>query len=199
MAVDLLRGGEAAQSWTLPRLEAGQSTAELDLTPEVWREVLLGGGEPLAVAAAGRTLPLYPPEPIVYLAAVLDAWPAATAALGLEAAATALAGTHRRWEQRALPMPACRDRARLFLDLALRGEWARLCGELAADPDTAGQALPPARWSTSFQCAAPLAPDFDVRPDAVLIYGLANTARRAREWQRAGYGTQLMTGIAWGS
>jgi hypothetical protein len=200
LAVRLQHGQETVQDWLLPSLDAGQTQVHLPLSPELWTGTLLQASAPLTVEAGGQTAILTPPEPVGFLAALLEGGPETSDRLGLRSLAEDLAQTPRRWETRALPAPDCRTRGRLFLDLALHGAWGRLAEELARDrhaavaPD-AGRA----RWRTSFQAAAARVPEVDARPDAVMVYGLADTERRVREWRRFGYQTQLMTGIAWGS
>jgi hypothetical protein len=198
LAVRLRHGQETVHEWTLARIAAGRTEVRLPLPPELWGRVLLQATAPLTVEVAGLTAPLEPPEPVSFVAAVLEADAAATDRLGLRALADDLAQTPRRWEDGGLPALAGRERGRQFLDLALRGAWSRLAEELARERATAPSAGK-VRWRTSFQAAAPRVPEVDARPDAVMVYGLADTERRVREWRRLGYQTQLMTGIAWGS
>jgi hypothetical protein len=200
LAVRLRHGQESVHEWSLPGAGAGRTEVSLALPAELWQRVLLRAAAPLTVEAAGQTAPLDPPEPVTFLAAVLELTPETTDRLGLRAAADGLAQAHRRWEACRLPAPAGRERGRLFLELALRGAWARLAEELVRDrAAAAATGVGKARWRTSFQAAAPRIPEVDARPDAVMVYGLADTERRVREWRRLGYQTQLMTGIAWGS
>ena len=197
-----LRHGEASvHEWSLPGMAAGHTEVSLPLPPELWGRVLLQATAPFTVAVGGQTAPLEPPEPVAFLSAVLDRSPETTTGLGLGAVADDLAQTLRRWEAGALPAPAGRERGRQFLDLALRGAWKRLADELARDraAATTTPGAGKARWRTSFQAAAGRVPEVDARPDAVMVYGLADTDRRVRDWRRLGYQTQLMTGIAWGS
>jgi hypothetical protein len=57
----------------------------------------------------------------------------------------------------------------------------------------------PAREKTSFQIAAPWRPEYDVRSDIAMIYGMNESfTARAAEYKKRGYTIQFMTGIAWG-
>jgi len=199
LAVRLRHGEETIHEWRLPEVGAGWTGVPLDVTPELWQR-LLQASAPLSVEAGGMAAPLEPPEPVTFLAAVLEGNSETVERLGLGAVADGLAQTPRRWEAAALPAPACRERGRLLFGLALRGAWTQLRDELDRDrPATAAKDLPKTRWRSSFQAAAPRVPEVDARPDAVMVYGLADTDRRVREWRRLGYQTQLMTGIAWGA
>jgi hypothetical protein len=55
------------------------------------------------------------------------------------------------------------------------------------------------REKTSFQIAAPWRPEYDVRSDIAIIYGMNQSfEERAAEYKKRGYTIQFMTGIAWG-
>ncbi|HWE64884.1 MAG TPA: hypothetical protein VHB98_24485, partial [Chloroflexota bacterium] len=57
--------------------------------------------------------------------------------------------------------------------------------------------LPPER--TLVQESRPYDPRYDVRSDAVAIYGVdASLPERLAAWRAHGYHVQLMTGLAWG-
>ncbi|OKS88658.1 hypothetical protein [Mucilaginibacter polytrichastri] len=52
---------------------------------------------------------------------------------------------------------------------------------------------------TSVQIAEPWKPDFDVRSDIVMVYGVDSTfENRVASWRKHGYNVQFMTGSAWG-
>lgn len=52
---------------------------------------------------------------------------------------------------------------------------------------------------TSFQIADKWLPDYDVRSDVAILYGMDSTFQfRYDSWQKRGYQIQFMTGIAWG-
>lgn len=200
LTVRLRCGAETVHEWALPGAAPGRTERALPLPPAAWERALLEPAAAPLVEISGLTAPVAPPEPLGFLAAVLEDRPEECARLGLSDLAEELARTPRRWELASVPAPACRDRARRFLRLALAGSWRALADELDRDRAAAPPPAPgAARWRTSFQAAAPCAPAFDARPDAVMVYGLADTERRVREWRRRGYQTQLMTGIAWGS
>lgn len=53
---------------------------------------------------------------------------------------------------------------------------------------------------TSFQVAEPWKPEYDVRSDIAMVYGMDSTfAKRVKGYRRRGYNVQFMTGIAWGN
>lgn len=57
--------------------------------------------------------------------------------------------------------------------------------------------IPPEK--TSLQSGAPWRPDYDVRCDVAMVYGMNNTFQdRVNSWKSRGYNVQFMTGIAWG-
>jgi len=57
----------------------------------------------------------------------------------------------------------------------------------------------PPRERTSFQIAAPWKPDYDVRSDIAIVYGVSNDfEERVKGYRDQGYNVQFMTGIAWG-
>jgi hypothetical protein len=52
---------------------------------------------------------------------------------------------------------------------------------------------------TSFQIAEKWRPEYDVRADVAIMYGMDSTFHeRAQSWKEKGYRIQFMTGIAWG-
>ena len=52
---------------------------------------------------------------------------------------------------------------------------------------------------TTVQSGAPWRAEYDVRSDAVMVYGLNNSFHtRMESWKSRGYNVQFMTGIAWG-
>lgn len=56
-----------------------------------------------------------------------------------------------------------------------------------------------AQNKTSFQIAEKWLPDYDVRSDVAILYGMDSTFQsRYQSWKRRGYQIQFMTGIAWG-
>jgi hypothetical protein len=57
----------------------------------------------------------------------------------------------------------------------------------------------PSRERTSFQTADPWKPDYDVRSDIAMVYGVTNDfEERVKGYRDQGYNVQFMTGIAWG-
>jgi hypothetical protein len=55
------------------------------------------------------------------------------------------------------------------------------------------------RLKTSFQIAEKWLPEYDVRADVAILYGMDSTfANRYQSWKEKGYNIQFMTGIAWG-
>ncbi|GAA3953376.1 hypothetical protein GO495_31705 [Chitinophaga oryziterrae] len=53
---------------------------------------------------------------------------------------------------------------------------------------------------TTFQIAEKWRPEYDVRADVVMLYGMDSTFHdRLTSWKQQGYGIQFMTGIAWGN
>jgi hypothetical protein len=57
----------------------------------------------------------------------------------------------------------------------------------------------PARERTSFQISAPWKPDYDVRSDIAIVYGVSNDfEERVKAYRDNGYTVHFMTGIAWG-
>ena len=56
-----------------------------------------------------------------------------------------------------------------------------------------------AQNKTSFQIADKWLPDYDVRSDVAILYGMDSTFQsRYQSWKMRGYQIQFMTGIAWG-
>src|SRR5699024_4520881 len=52
---------------------------------------------------------------------------------------------------------------------------------------------------TIFQTSAPWNAAYDIRSDAVMVYGARNNfKKRMQSWKERGYRLQFMTGIAWG-
>ncbi|MVN91281.1 hypothetical protein GO816_09125 [Mucilaginibacter sp. HME9299] len=55
---------------------------------------------------------------------------------------------------------------------------------------------------TSFQASAPFSPDFDIRADVAMVYGINDDGgefeKRVKGYRDKGYEVQFMTGIAWG-
>jgi hypothetical protein len=52
---------------------------------------------------------------------------------------------------------------------------------------------------TSFQVAAPWRPEYDIRSDVAIVYGIdKNFEQRVQSYKERGYTIQFMTGIAWG-
>ncbi len=55
---------------------------------------------------------------------------------------------------------------------------------------------------TSFQASAPFNPDFDIRADIAMVYGINDDGgefeKRVKAYRDQGYEVQFMTGIAWG-
>ena len=57
-----------------------------------------------------------------------------------------------------------------------------------------------AQDKTSFQIAYKWLPDYDVRSDVAILYGMDSTfISRYKSWKDEGYQIQFMTGIAWGN
>lgn len=55
------------------------------------------------------------------------------------------------------------------------------------------------REKTTLQSSAPWRPEYDVRSDVVMVYGLNDSFKeRVDSWKSRGYNVQFMTGIAWG-
>lgn len=53
---------------------------------------------------------------------------------------------------------------------------------------------------TSFQVSAPWRPEYDVRSDVAMVYGMDSTfTDRVKGYMKRGYNAQFMTGIAWGN
>lgn len=53
---------------------------------------------------------------------------------------------------------------------------------------------------TTFQIAEKWRPEYDIRADVVMLYGMDSTFHdRLTSWKQQGYGIQFMTGIAWGN
>ncbi len=53
---------------------------------------------------------------------------------------------------------------------------------------------------TSFQVSAPWKPEYDVRSDIAMVYGMDSTFNeRVKGYRKHGYNVQFMTGIAWGN
>ena len=58
---------------------------------------------------------------------------------------------------------------------------------------------PSEREKTTLQSGAPWRPEYDVRSDVVMVYGLNDSFNeRVESWKSRGYNVQFMTGIAWG-
>ncbi|HYH57402.1 MAG TPA: hypothetical protein VD772_12360, partial [Anseongella sp.] len=59
-----------------------------------------------------------------------------------------------------------------------------------------------AQEKTAFQIAAPWKPDYDIRSDVAIVYGINDTGipfeERVRVYKEKGYTIHFMTGIAWG-
>lgn len=55
---------------------------------------------------------------------------------------------------------------------------------------------------TAFQISAPWRPEYDVRSDIAIVYGINNRTEsfenRVKSWREKGYSVHFMTGIAWG-
>jgi len=52
---------------------------------------------------------------------------------------------------------------------------------------------------TTFQAAAPYAPEIDIASDVVMVYGMRSFDRRVAEWRANDYDVSMMTGISWGN
>lgn len=72
--------------------------------------------------------------------------------------------------------------------------WLVTAGLLTASAATAQTAE-----KTSFQASAPWKPNYDVRSDIAMVYGMDSTfEQRVAGYKAHGYNVQFMTGIAWG-
>lgn len=57
----------------------------------------------------------------------------------------------------------------------------------------------PLKEKTSFQISAPWRPEYDVRSDIAMVYGIDSSfEQRVKTYRERGYNVQFMTGIAWG-
>lgn len=56
---------------------------------------------------------------------------------------------------------------------------------------------------TSFQVSEPFKPEYDIRADVVMVYGInegpVSFEERVKGWREKGYNVHFMTGIAWGN
>lgn len=61
------------------------------------------------------------------------------------------------------------------------------------------QQVQPLKEKTSFQISAPWRPEYDVRSDIAMVYGMDSSfEQRVNTYRERGYHVQFMTGIAWG-
>ncbi|MBN2451225.1 MAG: hypothetical protein JXR77_12600 [Lentisphaeria bacterium] len=194
-AVALLADGVVLERWVWGEVPAGASEGTLTPATATWVDWLEGPAVPLDIAVGERRLPLgVAPLPLV-LGELADALAEAGEG-GAELASVLgpLAEVQRAWNAGFGSAVEQQEGPRRRLAAVLRGDGASLRRE-SENLAAAGAGEP---WRTSFQCAAPYDPRFDVQCDAVLVYGLGDTERRVRRWRRQGYQANLMTGIAWG-
>lgn len=190
LPVVLHHGAEVLEQWSLPGAERGIQSHEFLPSPATWR-VLAAAQAPLQVEAAGYPLSFDCPFLPRLLAeagdALIEDHPEQARIL------QRLGLARRHWRKAGTPAPEWRVQAAQWLALALDGKW----DELAAVANTFQEA-DGSPWATSVQCAAPAGDDYDVSPDAVMVYGGRDPAPRLQQWRRRGARVQIMTGIAWG-
>jgi len=87
-----------------------------------------------------------------------------------------------------------------FSPLLLLSALTSLAQQPAHRDATAHRTIPSsAREKTSFQISAAWRPEYDVRSDIAMVYGVSNDfEERVKAYRDNGYNVQFMTGIAWG-
>ncbi len=183
--------------WPAARIPSGRHELVLPLPRAVWEQYLLAAGGPLFATFGKQRIPLAVAAFQRLLGDVADSFEKRkeqNVPGDILADMRTLSEAARYWNAFDTAADEQREHPKRWFQAALDGAWDRT--HAAAE---ALRAVPvPPSWTTTFQCAAPYDGRIDIQADAVMIYGLANTASRTTPWRRHGYRTQLMTGIAWG-
>jgi hypothetical protein len=202
--VRLLIGGVESGAWSVQTVPSGLSTQVLHPDSPAWQRLVAGVEHAQVQLRMDNLLTeVSLPPPLQIAIDALARTAEDLVPFGCEPLAGIVSNSERRWRFAATPVSERLAWTRNVMLAAQAGNWSRLrqLEKEAAMQEAAMQETEEHKarlWKTSFQAAGPYSPYYDVRPDAVMIYGLRGVEGRIAPWRRHGYQTQLMTGIAWG-